>query len=269
MKTLMLLALLAVPCLADEVLLKDGRKVEFKSVEDTGETYTITTPEGARVVVKRSEVDGFAKTEPAVVLTGASITFDKKSKTETVDLLKRVEIEKDTITGVWKFGPGGALACSPGTSGDPTARLQVRYVPTVEEYNLTLVLERTDGADNVGICFPTPGGGLAMWHFDVDMGAYQALLAPEGVDGHRKLSAVPGKVLAPGKARTVVLMVRRAALVVQIDGRDVATYRADWSKISPLSQCLPTQKDAFAIYALKSGVRISRMTVTTVQASVK
>ncbi len=265
MKTLVILATLLTPtlCLADDVILKDGRRVEFRSVEDTGETYTVTTPEGSRVVLKRSEVEGFAKTEPAVVLTGASVTFDKKAKTDTVDLLKKTELEKDSITGVWKFAPGGALSGSPGTSGDPTARVQFRHVPAAEEYNLTVVLERTDGADNVGIGFPTPGGGAAMWHLDVDMGAYQALLAPEGA-GHRKLAAVPGKQLAPGKPRTIVLMVRRTALVVQIDGKDVATYRADWTKISPLPQCVPTQRDAFSVYALKSGVRISRMAVTTV-----
>lgn len=268
MRTLALVAILAATAAADELVLKDGRKVEFKSLEDTGDTYTVTTPEGARVVVKRSEVEGFAKTEPAVVLTGASVTFDRKTKTDSVDLLKKVEPDKDTISGVWKF-VAGALVGSSGTSGDPTARVQVRYVPSAEEYNLTIVLERIDGGDNVGICFPTPGGGLAMWHFDVDMGAYQGLLAPEGHDGHRKLSAVPGKTLQAGKARTIVFMVRRAALVVQIDGKDVSTYRADWSKISPLPQCLPTERNAFSVYALKSGVRISKMAVTTAQAIAK
>lgn len=268
MKTLALLAILAVPCFADEVLLKDGRKVEFKALEDTGDTYTITTPEGSRVVVKRADVTGFAKTEPAVALTGASMSFDKKSKTETIDLLKKVEPEKDATTGVWKFGQAGALSGSVGTSGDPTARIQVRCVPAAEEYNLTVVLERVDGDDNVGIGFPTPGGGLAMWHFDVDRGAYQGLLVPDG-DGHKKLGAVPGKQLHPGKVRTIVLLVRKAGLVVQVDGKDVSTYRADWSKISPLPQCLPPQRDAFAVYVLKSSLRISRMTVTTVQTSSK
>jgi hypothetical protein len=267
MRTLTLLALLSIPAVADEVVLKSGRRIEFKSIEDTGETYTIVSPEGVRTIVKRAEVEGFAKTEPAVPLTGASVTFDRKAKTDTVDLLKSVEPENDAITGTWKFGPGGVLVGA--TGGEATARLQIRSVPASEEYNLTVVLERTDGDDNVGIAFPTPGGGSAMWHFDIDRGAYQGLLVPEGADGHKKLASVQGKQFAVGKPKTVVFMVRKSALVVQIDGKDVSTYRADWSKISPLPQCLPKQRGAFAIYALKSGVRISRATITTVGASAK
>ncbi len=259
MKTLALLTLLAATCLADEVVMKDGRKIEFKSVEDTGETYTIVTPENSRVVVKRADVEAFAKTEPATPLTGAAVSFDKKLKTDTVDLLKKASPEKDSLAGSWKFA-GSALACSAGQDG--AARLQIPFKPAAEEYNLTLVVERADGDDNVGIGFPTPGGGSAMLHLDVDRGSYLGVLSPEGA-GHRKVCSAPGKQLTAGKPRILVLMVRKASLVVQVDGKDVLTSRMDWSKVSILPQCA-AGADSFVLFALKSGVRFQKMTVTAV-----
>lgn len=256
MRTLIAALLIALPCLADEVVCKDGRRIEFRSVEDTGETYTIVTPEGGRVVVKRAEVDSFAKTEPAVALTGAAITFDRHSKLDAVDLLKKIDLGKDSLDGTWKFAPSGALT----GSSTSNARLQVRYTPP-EEYNLTVTLERTEGNDNVGICLVTPGG-LAMYHLDVDAGAYHGLLSPDGADGHRKVTSTPGKVLTPGKPRTLIFMVRKASLVVQLDGRDVCTSRVDWSKVSPLPGCAPADRPAVGLFALKSGVTVSRLSLT-------
>lgn len=255
MKIIAAILLVCAPCLADEVLLKDGRRIEFRSIEDTGGTYTIVTPENSRIVVKRADVETFAKTEPATPLTGATVSFDKKLKTDTIDLLKKVSMEKDALAGSWKFS-GPTLSCSAGPDG--AARLQVPFKP-LDEYNLTVVLERVDGDDNVGIGFPTPGGS-AMLHLDVDRGAYLGILSPDGA-AHRKVCAVPGRQLAVGKPRTLVLMVRKASLVVQVDGKDVLTSKVDWSKVSILPQCAAAP-DSFVLFALKSGIRFLRFSVT-------
>ncbi len=263
MKTLTLLALLAVPCLADEVVMKDGRKIEFKSLEDSGETYTIVSPEGTRVVVKRSDVEGIAKTEPAVVLTGATMSFSKKSKLDVVDLLKKVETEKDFLVGAWKVQQDGSLLLTAPPNVE-NACCQIHCELPSEEYNLSLTIERTEGEDNVSVTFPTPGGRQCQFFFDVDKGKYSAILTPGGPEGHLKASTpIPGKQLAAKKPRAVVFMVRKSGLVVQIDGKDVTTFRSDWSKVVPLTG--PQTKDAFAIGALACGVRVSKMTLTVVQ----
>lgn len=260
----LLLALTAVPCFADEILLKDGRKVEFKSLEDSGATYTVVTPEGVRVIIKRSEVDSLVKTEPATALTGASMSFDKKSKTESVDLLKKIE-DRDFLVGAWKFLQDGSLQ-SPAPMGVENFCCQVRHMLPSDEYNLTLVIERTEGEDNIAVALPVPGGSQCQFFFDVDKGKYSAILTPGGPEGHLKASTpVQGKQLSIKKPRTVVFMVRKTGLVVQIDGKDVTTVRNDWSKIVPL--CGQQAKDAFAVSALSSGVKVSKMVVTTVQAS--
>lgn len=258
-KTFTLALLLAVPALADEVVMKDGRKIEFKSLEDSGATYIVTTPEGARVVLKRSEVEGLAKTEPASALTGASFSFDKKAKLDSVDLLKKVETQ-DFVAGVWKLDKDGSLSCESASN----CSCQFRYTPTTDEYNLTFVIERLEGDDNVGVSFPVPGGHQAQYFFDVDHGKYSAILTPGGPEGHLKASTpATGKQLPPKKARTVVLMVRKTGLVVQVDGKDVTTFRSDWSKITPLVNSQP--KDAFSVMPLTTSIRITKMTVTVMQ----
>lgn len=261
-KTFTLALLLTVPALADEVVLKDGRKIEFKALEDSGATYIVTTPEGARVVVKRSEVEGLAKTEPASALTGASFSFDKKAKLDSTDLLKKVETT-DFLSGIWKVDKDGSLQCEAANS----CCCQFRFTPTSEEYNLVFTIERLDGDDNIGITFPVPGGQQAQYFFDVDHGKYSAVLIPGGPEGHLKASApAQGKQFALKKPRTVVLMVRKTGLVVQVDGKDVTTYRTDWSKSVPLGG-VKVGKDVFAVMPLTTSIRVTKAAVMVAQKS--
>lgn len=265
MKTILILLTLSVPCFSDEVLLKDGRRIDFKSLEDTGETYTIVTPEGVRMVVKRSEVTGFEKTEPVSPLTGATMSFGKKDKLDSVDLLKKVETDKDFLAGAWKFQQDGSLLLTaPAVVEHGTC--QIRYTPASEEYNLTLTMERTEGDDNIGVTLQIPGGRQCQYYFDIQKGKCSAILVPGGPDGHTKASApAPGRQFAVKKPHTVVFMVRRAGLVVQVDGKDVTTFRSDWTNVEPLGGPKvggAQDKGAFAISALASGIRISKAVLT-------
>lgn len=253
MKTLTLLAIAALPCMADEVVLKDGTSVEFRILEDTGDTYIITTPEGARKVVKRADVESFRKTQPSSPLTGAAVTFDKKAKLDTVDLLKIVDTDKGIVSGTWKVANGVLSGESP--SGG-SARLQIAHTPAADEYNLTITVERTLEGDNVCFSFPVPGGGQCMYGLDIDMGAYHGVLVPDAAGGYRRVNKVMGKQLQVGKPKTIVFMVRKSSFVVQIEGKDVFATRQDWAAISsPMGS-------QFAIAPLKTNVKVSRMFLT-------
>lgn len=261
MKTIAALIVLLVPLplLGDEIALKDGRKIEWKSIEDLGDGYAVVTPEGSRVIVKRSEVESIRKTEPAAPLTGATSTF-AKGKSESIDLLKRIDSEKDFISGSWQFTSGVLFGVAP-TEGAAIGRVQVRYVPPVEEYNLVVTVERVEGEGNIGFGL-VAGAGRFMYHFDVDGGVFHGILTPDGSGGHRKASSTQGKVLQTGKLKTIVFMVRKAGLVVQVDGKDVCATRQDWTRLAILSQCAPTDRDSFVVSSLKSSVRVSKMVVT-------
>jgi len=42
---------------ADEIQTKDGKKIEFKSLIDEGDTLELTTPQGTKVSVKKADFD--------------------------------------------------------------------------------------------------------------------------------------------------------------------------------------------------------------------
>ena len=42
---------------------------------------------------------------------------------------------------------------------------------------------------------------------------------------------MPGHVFTKGMAKTFVFMVRKEAFIVQLDGKDWFTWKADWSQV--------------------------------------
>lgn len=256
MRVLMLALIVAAPCFADEVITKDGRHIEWQKLEDAGDNYIIITPENTRVVVKRSEVESFAKTEHASPLTGATIGFDKKAKLDVVDLLKTVDSGRDILSGAWKFLPDGSLQCSrpAQVSG---SRIQARYVPASEEYNLIATVERVEDGDNICFGLPTPGGNQCTFFFDLGNGQDSAILMPD----QKKLGLIAGKQFPPKKQRTVTFMVRKSGLVVQLDGKDFTTIRTDWSRVTPYPDHGP-KEPGFSFAGLTTGVKLSRLVLT-------
>jgi hypothetical protein len=242
---------LALVCHADDVVMKDGRKIEFKSIEDAGESYVIVTPENTRLVVKRGDVEAFVKTEHVTPLTGASVTFDKKAKLDTADLLKKAEPQ----TGTWKTAPDGSLSCVKTGPSDGSI-LHVRVTPSGDEYNLTAIIERDGEGDNIGFGLMGPGGVQWTYLFDLDMGKESCVFTAD----RKRISAVAGRQFTAKKARTVTFMVRKTGVVVQLDGKDFSTIRTDW-KLTPFPKICPTEP-GFGFEALGSGVRISKLSVS-------
>src|SRR5947208_758449 len=102
MRFMLVLVLLAAIARADEIQTKDGKKIGFKALVDMGDSFEITTATGAKVTVKKEDFDKLvlagAKEAP---LTGASFTFDKKLKLNSVNLLGVVNPKKDSVGGEW------------------------------------------------------------------------------------------------------------------------------------------------------------------------
>src|SRR5258708_23222760 len=101
---ILLLALLWPAALyADELILKDGKNISWKSMTDDGATLTVVTTDGKKLTIRKEEVDKIviqpSKDTPPTVLTGASITFDKKKKLEIVDLLAMIDPKRDGKIG--------------------------------------------------------------------------------------------------------------------------------------------------------------------------
>lgn len=265
MKKMTLALLLSTfPCSADEIVLKDGRRITWKSVVDEGDSYNVETRDGKRLTLKRSEVYRFEATAPVdpLPLTGATFTFDRKGKLEVVDLLGKVNLRRDVVAGVWKASGGRLNGVG---SGGENGRIQIPHTPVPEEYDLTLAIERKAGVDNIGVGL-IGGGNQFMYYFDVDpaFGVFSGILVPAGA-GHRRVIETPGEVFPVGKLRTVVFMVRKEAFIVQVDGKDFAAWKPDWSTLSILPQCAVQRKDVLSLSIQKSGFEIHRMTLTSVK----
>lgn len=242
---------LSLACQADDVMMKDGRRIEFQKLEDAGDSYVITTPEGQRVVVKRGDVEGFTKTEPATALTGATMSFEKKGKLEVVDLLKRAEF----VAGSWKGEKDGSFSCA-NTGPSASSILHAKLLPSAEEYNLTATVERDGDGDNICFGLMGPGGARVTYFFDLEKGKESCVLTAE----RKRFSTVPGRQFADGKARTVTFLVRKAGIVVQLDGKDFSTFRTDW-KVTPFPKMMPGEP-GFGFEVLGGGAKISRMAIS-------
>jgi hypothetical protein len=226
---MMALALMTVAN-ADELILKDGKKIEWKTLSDEGDSYEVTTPTGTKITVKKEDVDRLAKSRLPELLTGASFTFDKKRKMTTVDLLTKIDIKRDTVMPGWKLS-NGVLT---GTLQERSfAKLNIPYTPP-EEYDLQLTIERKDTyGEGVGICVGLIGGGKQFGYF---FERNKMSSGPSLVNGANCIDnglGVAGKFFEKGKVRNLTFMVRRDALVVVADGKDYSIWaKPDWNTVS-------------------------------------
>ncbi len=252
--------LCAVVLHADEIQTKDGKKIEFKTLTDEGDYLELTTPQGTKVTVKKVDFDKYIPNGvKEVPLTGASFTFDKKRKLETVDLLARVDPKRDGITGTWKAAAGGVNGAG---ATNLIAKLQSAYTPA-EEYDVTIVVEKKEGADGQpdGFCIGLIGGGK-QFVFQCDALGFSGPGSIDGAGPHTSGNSIPGKFFA-GKPRVVTIMVRREALIVQTEGKDFFTWKPDWSRVSlPPFLAMPAKNTLF-LAAGSQTYQITRWTVTS------
>lgn len=252
------MGLLALLCLAasasaDTLVLKNGTSLEWKSLTDTGDAYEVLTVQGARVTVRKDEVEKFVQTKPQPALTGATLTFDKTKKLETVDLLKTIDLKTGIFSESARF-QGGALVLSNRGAGHGNALFG--YTPVPEEYDLTVTLERREGTDDIAVGLI---GGGRQFGFILDGG--QTWTGIHRLDG-QKVNAtgqgIQGKFFENGKPRTILFLVRKEAFVVRVDGKDFYTWKAEWPKVSLDQGHVVPRKDVLFLSVYRSTYVISR-----------
>lgn len=227
MKTLALIALLAMPCLADDVVMKDGRVLAWKSLSDEGDSYTLVSKDGTVTRVKKADVEKFivpreAKdaSTAAGPLTGGTFSFGQR-KTATTNLIPKAILDHAAPSDSWKQ-VGMAIV---GEGVFPAwATLPFDYDIPADDYDLTLVVERLSGVKTFSVGVGTPQGSCG-YHFDAYDGTVSCLTILAGQEGeHSK-----GSVLKKGTVRTLKLSVRKDALQVSVDGKEFWKGRVPWS----------------------------------------
>lgn len=254
MKTYMFIfvALLSSVAFADDLVLKNGQRLTWKSIADEGDSYTVITKDGKSVTIKKTEVERIAtgSEEPAKPLTGATFTLDMK-KAVTVDLLPKAKTE--ATNGAWKSTPG--LLSNTGTNPGRVTLSFDCEVP--EEYDLNIRIERGGGdlGFEVGV---VEGDQTGAFHFD----SFHSLTSMFGMISGEYAAKTDGQFFKPGKARNVRIAVRRDAILVQADGKDLWKSRVDWKAITLFTDVPAPEKRKLFLCAAGGAWKVQSFTLS-------
>ena len=193
-------------------------------------------------------------------MTGASFSFDKKRKLEIVDLLTKLgDPQKDAIGGTWKLSPQGLVF----SNGESHARLPIKVTPP-EEYDLTMVIERKAG--DVDLLVGLVGGGRQfVLKFDA---AHSQRSGIDGIDGTGagkntiEGATLLGKFFDLQKTRTLTFMVRKEAFFLQEAGKDLLSWKADWTRIKMDPTHQVQEKNVLFLGVWGSTFQISKLTLS-------
>jgi len=246
----LLIILAPLPILGDDLVMKDGRRVPWKSLVDEGESYAVETKDGQKLKVKKAEIERIAFDE-SLPLTGATFTLDRK-RSVSIDLLAKPPLPSEDKS--WKAVPGGLLGTTPAGARPAVV---FDFGPLPEEYDLSLTLELKEDAGEIAVGI-VGGGKQVLYHFDAYGGTKSCLGDVGGANG----DTIVGRVFQRAKPRTARFMVRRQALIVQVDEKDFYTWRADWSKVSIPESYAAKAKDRLFLVACGGTWKVSAASVT-------
>lgn len=183
-------------------------------------------------------------------------TSGRKSA-EPADVLALIDADKDAVTGYWTRE--GTTILSPKV---PFARLQLPYYPA-EEYELSMTVTRMDGRDslNLGVVCGARQGCLVL-----DGSAEGGLSGLDQIGGkwfRENETTYKGKIFQTGKPTRIVVSVRRADFVVEVDGRPVIQWtNPDYAKVSLTREWAVWTQRALFIGSYDSSYRFDEIRVT-------
>ncbi len=145
----------------------------------------------------------------------------------TINLLRMVDAKLDAVGGTWTLENGVLVS---GT--EEWARLQLPYTPP-EEYDLTVVTDRREGSDALGIGLGQGKTVFAVW---VDghpaKGGMSGLDLLDGMLLENNPASVKGKFLTNNKPSTIVIAVRKSGVSVTIDGKTLLNWQGSYTRLA-------------------------------------
>lgn len=225
MKILSLAVILIVPTtlLADEVILRDGRSIEWRMLKDLGESLEVQTTDNRIVTIQKKDVREIRSTAPKSPLTGATFTGDLTKGGAPVNALALVDPKKNLAGGECRIA-GGAVVCA------GTGLLEIPHIP-VGVYDVELTIERRDGEDECHIGLVAGGRPFSV-QIDWGKGQCSGLSAIDGRRVYENDTRVNGRLLASRKPRTFICAVRTDRVVILCDGKELIHWKGDPKKLS-------------------------------------
>lgn len=249
--------------LADDIILKDGKVIVWKSITVKPDGYEVVTEGGETITLKKDQIakilPGSAK--PEVPLTGASFAF---KKARPINLLQVVDPKTDGLSEGWSVA-GGVLTGT-GTYMRMT-KLQIsRFKDVPQEYDLTVTVERPDDrTTDFTIVLPGFTGKSFAVSFDANVGAASGIGSIDGKSIADSPAKVPGVFLKKGNVRTITIMVRQEAVIVLADGKDFLAWKAEWDRIAvPNANVLADEKAIGFMFHHYGSYKISRIVLSSI-----
>lgn len=238
------------PSHADVLELKDGRKIEWLSLKDCGDSYEVETPERKKVNVKKDDVAKFVQSQ-RIALTGASMTWERPKGVAAANLLALVDTKRDAVSGDWKVNRG-SLVCPTTASA---SRIAVPHVPP-EEYDIEATVELREGSGEIIIGLVAAGKQFGIYFADTT-----GIVAVDGKFPFENETGVPGRVFSPKKPRTVTCSVRKETVSVYVDAKRILQWNADYKRVSLAVGYLPPSKDHLFVSVANGTYAISQLTL--------
>ncbi len=165
----------------------------------------------------------------------AKVKVDKRlaeieeSQPGQLNLLRLIDLKQDPY-GEWSFE--GASLCSPD---DKYTRVLIPY-GTPDEFDLSAVVERVQGTDAVLFGFVRGTVTVAVWIDGFsNLGGRSGLEMVDGTLFDKNPASVQSPLLTNGKPSTVVISVRKSAIVATIDGKGLVNFQGNFNRMAGLN----------------------------------
>ncbi|HUR38383.1 MAG TPA: DUF1570 domain-containing protein [Planctomycetota bacterium] len=174
-----------------------------------------------------------------------------------LDLMKMVDLKLDVVEGEWAFG-SGKLACGK----KQWTRLQFPMIPP-EEYDLTIVATRVEGADAllIGLVYPNSQFLLVV---DGWKGTTTGLALLDGRTADNNETTVKKEMFRNGKSATIVVSVRKGSVSATIDGKSFLDWKGQPTQLGLQGEMRTPNPKALAIGGWDAKYVFSKIQLTTI-----
>ncbi|HEX7901925.1 MAG TPA: hypothetical protein VF950_29470 [Planctomycetota bacterium] len=166
-----------------------------------------------------------------------------------IDLLRRVDPGRDALRGSWRV-EGTSLVM------EPMSRLQVPWTAP-DEFDLVLDVERLHNVGKLLVGLGAFDVVIDNWH------ANEHRAGAHRLDG-RHVTAYParvGAVFRNNVLHRILYSVRKASVVVKVDGLEILRFEGDLGRLSLDPRYVPPTPRAFFVANETSPFRILRMSL--------
>jgi len=177
-----------------------------------------------------------------------------------VNLLRLIDPTKDTVSGQWRL-ENGALLSSAGNAH----RLMIPYQPP-EEYDVTMVVSRRTGTDNIsmGLVF-----GGAQFNLSIDahsgQGGVSLIELIEGVTTVQSNPAMARGLFVTGsEPHAIVYSVRKDRISAAVNGRTVLSWEPAGRRLLPPTIWKLPDNRAMSVGVWGVEISVSRLILTPV-----